>query len=361
MTRAEGQAPPVVVDSLLGTGVAAAIALIIAAAQGPDLGAYAFAVGFGALMLFRRRVPLGVLAVTVLGLFAYYTLDYPPIGLAVPVVAALFAAADAGRVVWAVLAGVVVFGVSLYFRLREGESAGFLLGYEAVTNLALIAAAIALGDAARARRDRAAQQEELAARVAEERMRHERERISRDLHDTLGHTMSVIALHAGVAADATDDPAVANAVARIREASGRTLTDLRWVVRLLRSETDGPQVLSLRAVPALAADSGLAVETDVPDVELPPPVDAAAFRIVQEALTNAARHSGATEVRVRASLDGDDLALTVSDNGRGARSLVQGNGLSGMAERVRLLGGTLRFETAPGFTVHARLPGRLPT
>jgi hypothetical protein len=99
--RPAGEVPPRVLDALLGTVVALAIALIIATDQGgerpPDLVAYLFAVGFGGLMLLHRRLPRTMLVATVLGLFAYYTLGYPAIGVAVPVVAALFATADAGR------------------------------------------------------------------------------------------------------------------------------------------------------------------------------------------------------------------------------------------------------------------------
>src|SRR5690606_13405885 len=101
VASADDRVPPAVVDALLGTAVALGIALVIAAAQGggrpPDLGAYLFAAGFGALMLLRRRAPRAVLVLTTLGLFAYYVFDYPPIGVALPVVTALFSAADAGR------------------------------------------------------------------------------------------------------------------------------------------------------------------------------------------------------------------------------------------------------------------------
>jgi hypothetical protein len=106
VTSADERVPPVVVDALFGTAVALGIALVIAAAQGgarpPDLGAYVFAAGFGALMLLRRRTPRVVLVLTTLGLFAYYTFEYPPIGVALPVVTALFSAADAGRTLWAI-------------------------------------------------------------------------------------------------------------------------------------------------------------------------------------------------------------------------------------------------------------------
>ncbi|MCO1660213.1 sensor histidine kinase [Pseudonocardia humida] len=373
--------PPLVVDALLGAAVAMAIALIVAADQGgdrpPDAVAYLFALGFGALVPWRRRAPLVVLWVTVLAMFAYYTFEYPPIGVALPVAAALFSAADAGRTGWAVVAGVVVLVVSIVFRLEEGTPVGLLLGYEAVSNTALIAAATALGSSVRGRRIQAAQQAEITrltaqavARETEARMRRERERISRDLHDTVGHTMAVISLQAGVAAEAIGDghPVAGEAVEKIRTAAGHTLREVRSMVRVLRAATGSepapaPPVLSLAALPDLVGpvrEAGVAVTTlvDVDPAALPPPVDAAAYRVLQEALTNVVRHSGARRARVRARLRGGELHLTVVDDGRGASESapVAGHGLTGMGERVRLLGGVLRTRSGPGFAVHARIP-----
>lgn len=386
--------PAVVVDALLGTAVALAIALIIAADQAggrssPEPAAYLFAVGFGALMLLRRRAPRTVLVLTVLGLFAYYALDHPPIGVAVPVVTALFAAADAGLLRWAVGSGVVVLVVSLLFRVREGEALGFLLGYEAVSNIALIAASTALGYSFHSHRLRTALQAEITRlttlrleREAEWRVQHERERISRDLHDTVGHTLSVISVHAGVAEDALDAPtpdtaAACQAVALIRRTSTRSLQDLRTMVRLLRTPAghdaagdDATAVLSLASVPDLAATAegvGLQVTTriDADPGELSPQVDATAYRVVQEALTNVVKHAGARRVEVSAQVRDGVLHLRVADDGRGAdpgRSGTRGSGghgLAGMAERVRLLGGALRTRSHDGFRIEAEIPARL--
>jgi signal transduction histidine kinase len=380
VTSADERVPPVVVDALLGTAVALAIALIIAAAQGghrpPDLVAYLFAGGFGALMLLRRRTPRTVLVLTTLGLFAYYTFEYPPIGVALPVVTALFSAADAGRMLWAVGTGAVVLVVSFYFRVQEGAALGVLIGYEAVSNIALIAAATALGYSLRTRRIRAAQQAEITRltatqleREAEWRIQRERERISRDLHDTVGHTMSVISLQAGVAAEAVDagNTIAAQAIERIRAASAQTLRDLRSMVRILRTpggEDGGPEVLSLMSVPDLVRTArGVGLDAteriDVAVDELSPQVDAAAYRIVQEALTNVVKHARARRVEVTAQVRDDVLHVRVVDDGQGAGEHGDGHGLAGMAERVRLLGGTLRTRSRPGFTVEAEMPARL--
>jgi signal transduction histidine kinase len=377
VTSADERVPPVVVDALLGTAVALGIALVIAArggAQPPDLGAYLFAGGFGALMLLRRRTPRTVLVVTTLGLFAYYVFEYPPIGVALPVVTALFSAADVGRPFWAVGTGAVVLVVSFYFRIREGESLASLIGYEAVSNIALITAATALGYSFHARRIRAAQQTEISRltavqleREAEWRVQRERERISRDLHDTVGHTMSVISLHAGVAAEAVAGNTVAaEAIERIRTASAQTLRDLRSTVRLLRTpdgRDGGLEVLSLAAVPDLVETTrglGLEVTSRIEPAadELSPQVDAAAYRIVQEALTNVVKHARARHVEVSACVRDGVLHVSVTDDGLGGRHAGDGHGLAGMAERVRLLGGTLRTRSRDGFTVEAEIPAR---
>ena len=379
------QAPPWVVDALLGIAVSLAIAIIVAAGRGgerpADAIAYLFAAGFGGLMLLRRTMPRSVLMLSVLGMFAYYTLAYPPIGVAVPVVAALFSVAEAGIMAWPVGASVVVFAVSMFFRIRDGdEPVAFLVGYESVSNIALFAAAIALGYSVRTRRIGSAQQAEIArlttaqlAREAEWQMNSERQRISRELHDTVGHTMSVISLQAGVGSEAVghDDRAVSDALDRIRTASTQSLKELRSMVRILRSGIaphEARSVVSLSALDELvetARGAGVDVTTDLtarPE-DLAAPVDAAAFRVVQESITNVLRHAHATHVHVQADIRDDRLHVRVTDNGRGLTTAdpAPGYGMAGMAERVRLLGGSITTSSAPGagLVVEATMPARL--
>lgn len=378
---------PWVVDALLAAGVTAVLATIIGLSQVstgafPSVLAYVFAAGFGAVLLLRRSMPIPVLLLSVLGTFGYYILDLPPIGVALPVVAALFSAAEVGLTRWAVGAGAVVFVVSLYFRVRDdAPPLGYLLGYDAVSNIALIAAGIALGYSLRARRIRAAQQAEIArlteaqiAREAESRMQGERERISRELHDTLGHTMSVISLQAGVGAEAVghDDRTVSDALDRIRTASTRSLQELRSMVRILRSTSDRDEtrsILSLSAVQELvdaARGAGVEVTTDITAAssDLSAPVDAAAYRVIQESITNIIRHAGATRAQVQVGIRDARLHISVTDNGRGSATdsgAKGGYGMAGMSERVRLLGGSLTTRSLPGagFAVEATIPARL--
>lgn len=374
-----GQAPPWVRDLLLGVAVTLVIALVISADQGgqqpADGLAYLCAAAFGTLILLRRRFPVAVLVATMFLLFAYYTLQYPAIGLAVPVAAALYSAAEQRRVRAAVIVSLILVAVSTYFRLRGGEAPASL-GYELASSVALLAAAIALGDSVRARRDLRAEQAEITRLLeqehtfrAEQRVQAERLRIARELHDVLGHSITVIALHADVAREALghNDARAQAALRQIRATSSETMRELRATVKLLRHpEGDPPYLpaLSLVQLDALverSRASGLRVELQAPDGygELPASVDAAAYRIIQEALTNVLRHANATAVTVTLAVDAHALRVQVADNGRAASGPVRwGAGLAGMAERARALGGTLTVGSRPagGFAVRATLP-----
>ncbi|MEU6023504.1 histidine kinase [Micromonospora sp. NPDC047134] len=382
--RARKQAcRPWVLDLLLGVGVAAVVSIVISANEGgrhgPEGVAYLWAVGLGALMLARRRYPVPVLAATVLGLCAYYAVGYPAIGLAVPVAAALFSAAEYARLAAAVTAAVLVTVVSVVFRLAEGQDFSFVVGYELAGHLLLMGAAIALGDSVRSRRAAQADArriaELIAARYRQEahtRVQHERMAIARDLHDSLGHTVSVIALHADVAREALgrDEAAARSALELIRSAAGRSLVDLRRTVTLLRSPEDQRRTVvslaNLDAVTQAAGAAGFDVDLRVDlDTPVPGPVEAAAFRIVQEAITNVVRHSAGSRVEIRVRQDEARLTLSVTDTGADARAdpgleapkASIGHGIAGMRERAESLGGRLTADPIPGgFAVHAELP-----
>jgi signal transduction histidine kinase len=370
--------------------MALVVAVVIAA--DPDAmrhagpGAYLFAAGFGALVLLRRRLPRTVVVVTVLAVFVYYTYRFAPIGMTLPAVAALYSAAEMRRTGWAVGGGVVLVGVATYYRVTGNDAEEYLAPYDLVTNVALAAAAIALGVAVRLSREARVHE----ARAADQRLQAERLRIARDLHDVVGHNLSVIALHSGVAAEAVgrDDDAVRGALAHVRQATSGTLHELRSTVRVLRGpvgSTPGmpgataPQApdgapadvapTGLAGVDSLAASAraaGLTVDValDVPTGTLDGAIDAAAYRIVQESLTNVLRHAAASRVAIAAQVDGGRLVLRVADDGRGGGAhLVPGSGITGMRERAELFGGSLTTADASGggFVVTADLPLRLGT
>ncbi|KJL48365.1 Sensor histidine kinase DesK [Microbacterium hydrocarbonoxydans] len=370
---------PRLTDLVLAIAMALVLAVVVAAdpASRGAIGGYAFAVGLGVLLIGRRRLPRLLLIVTVLAIFAYYTLDLPPIGMVLPAVGALFSAAEQRRTLWAIGAAAVLLGVATYFRLDGSEPDSTLNGYTFVTEVALAAAAIALGAAvrlAREARERTAQIAALtaseAALAAEGRMQAERLRMARDLHDTIGHTLSVAALHAGVASEAIDEDETRAAIDQVRAATADALRELRRTVKVLRDdrEPDPAPVLglaSLDVVADAARAAGLQVDVDLriaPDA-LTRSADAAAFRIVQESVTNVLRHARATSVSLTIRDEDGALTIRVADDGQASGvhgtpgAGTPGAGIRGMKERAELLGGTLEAQPSPsGFVVTARIP-----
>ena len=200
----------------------------------------------------------------------------------------------------------------------------------------------------------------------------EREQLARELHDTVAHHVSAIAIQAqaGRAVGANDPEAAMAALETIEAAAAETLEDMRAMVRILR---DGdPAALAPRGGVAdlerLGARNGqgpaVAVELDGDLDDLAPPVDAAVFRLVQESVTNAVRHArDVTSVEVRLTGHDDVLHLTVHDDGSDsnpARQRPAGYGITGMVERARLLGGVCEAgpDPAGGWTVTAAIPRR---
>lgn len=344
---------------------------------GPGPVAYGFAVGLGGLLLVRRRFPVAVLVATVAGLLVYYRLGQPPVGLAVPMVAALFSAAEQGRTRWASTIAAALLVVSTAVRTVQGDDPGLVLGYELPSSAALMAASIACGAAVQARREWHAerQRRELTARWEREReatrrVEQERLRIARDLHDLLAHTTSVIALHADVARETLrDDPVTAEDSLHIVRTTCSSITrELRATLGALRDppESGGFEPNTLRErvevlVEEIAA-AGLTVTLDGGHRlgDLPAVTATTAFHVVREALTNVLRHSGASRVDVVVQEEPEQVRVRVSDNGEGehaAHSQAPGWGIIGMRERVELTGGRLTAAPGPrGFVVDATLP-----
>ena len=208
---------------------------------------------------------------------------------------------------------------------------------------------------------RALEAERTREEAALRRAGEERLRITRELHDSLTHSISIVKLQAGVAVHLARKrrEEVPPALLAIQEASGEAMRELRATLEVLRTDepTGTPTLLVERARAA-----GLAVDLTVTGEERPltATVDRAMYRIVQEALTNAARHAGPAKVSVRLAYEDGDLTVLVEDDGAAdpSRPPTPGIGLTGMRERVTALGGTL--DAAPreqgGFAVRARLP-----
>jgi signal transduction histidine kinase len=298
----------------------------------------------------------------------------PPIGLALPIAAALFSAAEAGRLRISVIVSLVLVGLAVYFQIAGGRDIGQLLGYELPPVIALMGASLALGDGARSRRllkesqrerDRQARLE-LERRATEQR-NEERLRLARDLHDALGHNVAMISLQSAVAAEAlpTRVPEAQRAVAEIRNVSVATMAELRNTVRSLRSlDSAVERLVGLDELPELAEQArGNGLDVRIVDTgesrEVPRALGQAIYRVVQEALTNIIRHANATTALVTLDRGPDALTITVRDDGQGATELSAGNGIRGMSERAAEWGGQLNV-TSPspgaGTVVTAVLP-----
>src|SRR5262245_57327859 len=218
------------------------------------------------------------------------------------------------------------------------------------------------------RRRRIVREREIATREA---VAAERAAIARELHDVVAHHMSVMVVQAGAArAVNASDPAAAAEALRQIEASGRTgLAEMRRLLEVLKAEENGdgrepqPGLARLDELLNSMRASGLPVEAVVEGARrpLPPGVDLSAYRIVQEALTNALRHAGGASARVVGRYEPDALELEIADDGPGPTEDPEasgGHGLIGMRERVQLFGGELDAgpRAGGGFLVRARLP-----
>jgi signal transduction histidine kinase len=244
--------------------------------------------------------------------------------------------------------------------------------------MAIVAWLLVLGtgaEIARVRRERAIERAEAARQEARRRAGEQRLRIARELHDVLAHNISLINVQAGVGLHLLDErPEQARpALTAIKQASKETLAELRSVLDILRDPEDdsatltpAPGLEQLDELLAGARAGGLTVESRVEGErrELPAGVDLAAFRIVQEALTNVRRHAGPARATVSLRYGAEELAIQIDDDGARVNARHEdigaggGNGIAGMRERATALGGTL--ETGPsaaaGFRVLARLP-----
>src|SRR5215510_3703815 len=222
---------------------------------------------------------------------------------------------------------------------------------------------------------RAEEAERTRDEAARRKAMEERLRIARELHDSLTHSISVIQVQAGVAVHLARKRGedVPPALLAIQEAGADAVRELRATLGVLRSEEegDGSGLSQLDSLVARARATGLPVTVTVTGGErpLPPEVDQAAYRIVQEALTNVSRHAGHACASVHLHYTPENLSIQVDDDGKdtgtstGAQPSGAGLGLVGMRERVSALGG--RFQAGPqgdgGFQVRAELPARAPS
>jgi signal transduction histidine kinase len=359
-------------DVLTGIALAAVFVTITAFAfRGEDLDAIAYpcaAIAGGAFAV-RRSYPVVTLALTAAATTVYGATGQPggPIYLTVFLAAINLAALRPTRtwLPWTIAAAVA---------LVAADWAGRGFSFHIIpAGLLLLALPKLAGDAVRARRLRmetlearvSLAEQETLRRVAEERLR-----IAREVHDVVGHGLATITLRAGVADRVGDrDPAEVHAALKaIRQISRESLSELSALLGVLRADGEAERAPTpdLDALPRLVSglrDAGMDVELEV-DANgrepVPEVVAAAGYRIVQEALTNVARHAG-PRARARVKLTRHDgvVEVEVRDDGPGAPAPVApGGGLTGMRERAAAVGGRLEAGGAPGggFRVWASLP-----
>ena len=311
------------------------------------IGLFAAIVG-GAALLARRQAPLLVLAAAASAYVVQAGLTGPC--LPVVVLVAAYSAARHGPLVWGPLWG-AASTLAVTAALALIDELGVAPLYDAAIFAAVLAGA--LGAARSTRRGALLRQA-----AADERLR-----IARDLHDIVGHGVGAITVQAGAGrmaleADAQDE--VRSALSSIEQAGRDVLRETRWLVGLLRDQPESPKIADLQTLAGAADRAGLTVDLQIgagyQDVETA--TQEAAYRIVQEALTNVVRHSGATCCTVRLDAS-DDLVVEVRDEGTAVPGGVEGHGIRGMRERADTVGGDLSAGPAqpgPGWTVVARLP-----
>ena len=335
-----------------------------------DAGTVALIVVAAGVLVVRRRFPVAVLVAVFGSVLAYHVIGFANGPIWLTLILAYVTAVLRGHRVAAGVVAVAGFAIFpwLDFLFRDGTAPSlFEFGALAAWLLVLLGAA----EIVRIRRERVAEEARIREEETLRRASEERLRIARELHDALGHHLSLINVQSGVALHLNEDlpEQVQTSLAAIREASKEGLTELRSVLDILREEGErAPRsptstLARLDDIVSQAAAAGLEVraETDGTVRPLPFGVDVAAFRIVQEALTNVTRHArGATAV-VRVSYGDDALTIQVDDDGLGARTdgaRGTGKGIVGMRERVGALGGELQAGPRPegGFRVRAKLP-----
>ncbi|WP_169951890.1 sensor histidine kinase [Microbispora sp. H11081] len=360
---------PGVIDGAIAVCVAAALVVTGLSKQDPATGldpvGFALLASGGLALAAGRRAPVPVLAVT--GLCA---VGYQAAGFDVPAVAFLFAvyaAMRAGHRAVTVAASVTMLAALPLAAMASGlhDTGAALAQARGALELAWLIAAGAAGEALRQAERRAEEAERTREETARRRADEERLHIARELHDSLTHQISVIKVQAEVAVHVARKRGeqVPEALLAIRDAGREAARELRATLEALRDDENPARGLDhvpdlVRRARTTGLDATLTIEGQRDDV--PAAVDRTAYRIVQESLTNVARHASATTATVRIGYRPGALVVRVDDDGKACPGAapVPGVGLLGMRERVTALGGHLRAEPRGegGFTVHAELP-----
>jgi signal transduction histidine kinase len=333
--------------------------------------AYVLAIAASAPLLWRTRSPLAALVAVAAGAIVCAAAFSASWSASALVVVQLYTVGLLGHrqrsmVVGALAALVAVVAIVLIDGSVELTGIGL--------RLLLVMMSLVLGDTVHSRRALRAAARERAQREAHQReeenrrrLADERVRIARELHDTLAHSLVAISVRASVAADLQESQDPIAALLDIKQVSATALRDLRTTLGVLREPDDAAPTApasDLESLPGLienARAAGLRADAEVAidRTAVPSAIGRAAFRIVQEALTNVLRHADASSALVRVSAGSEILTIEVTDDGRTrTAATTPGHGLRGMAERAAAFGGHL--DTGPreegGWRVSAQLP-----
>ncbi|GAA4603628.1 signal transduction histidine kinase [Actinoplanes octamycinicus] len=269
-------------------------------------------------LLWRRRFPVVTLAVASAAALLYYPLGFPDSAMALTFIVALYTVGRRRGLRWSVPAAVVIVAAFGLLGAGRRDAVAAAAGVSVIVSLAVLTGEVARG------RDRAVTEARERAAV------DERLRIARDLHDSLGHQLSLISVQAGAALHTRSAEQSFEALEAVRAASKEALAELRTVLGVLRG--DGHTLAGLPELVRRTESAGLPVRirVDVGPAALPAAVETTAYRIVQEALTNAVRHATATSAEVAISRTGDEVVVLVENDGGPAAEAAGRPGGSGL-------------------------------
>lgn len=342
---------------------AGAISHVQEEARPVDAGGYALIAVACLALLVRSRWPGVTLAASTMAVSAYLTIGYPygPVLLAVAV--AVYTVALRWPLRRALAASGAALAVLLVHLLTWSSGNALPALFAAVPASAWIAVPFAVGTVTRLTRQATARDRAIEARQAAD---DERLRVAQEVHDVVGHGLAAITMQAEIALHLlpTKPEQAETALTAISATSREALDELRATLAVVRDRgaderapTAGLARLSALTDRITASGTPVAATVTGAPHELPPAVDLAAYRVVQESLTNVLRHAGPATARVVIAYAPDRLRIDISDTGGAVAPISEGHGIAGMRERVSALGGSFSAGPGPqGFLVSAVFP-----
>lgn len=375
--RSLGRIDPLIADTLLALVLAVPLLIDLSDTdvpgpplpfRGADLLGYVLVALLVAPLALRRRYPSAVFGVILAASVATALIAYRPVSYGFGLIVATYTVArhcDRKRSFFALFAALAF---SVFVKVRFILAGVDIAIFDWPLDTAYIAGGWFLGDSIRARTRQATELERSREALARQAVEREHLRIARELHDSTGHSLSVMVLYAGAAERLRESqPERAQELLESVTTVGReALTEMDELVRVLRDEpSKTPGVNDVEALATEFRGLGLSVDVIITGSPRPLPrvVDLSAYRIAQEALTNTLKHARAASAQLCLEYGPDALSVTVIDDGDGCTEAdvlaAERHGLTGMKERAASLGGELRAGNASGgsgFAVHARIP-----